>query len=57
MNKPTIKKLRKAIAQGERNPFLYDAEELRYLKKQLIVLESGRDAYHQARRRAQGFSK
>ena len=57
MNKHTIKKLRKAIAQGERNPFLYRDEELRYLKQQLLVLENGRDAYNQARRRTQGFSK
>ena len=57
MNKPTIQKLRKAIAAGERDPFLYGEAELRYLKKQLRVLEEGRDAYNQARRQTQGFSK
>jgi hypothetical protein len=57
MNKVTIKKLRKAIAAGERDPFLYGEAELHYLKKQLIVLEKGRDAYNHARRQTQGFSK
>jgi hypothetical protein len=57
MNKVTIKNLRKAIAAGERDPFLYGEAELRYLKKQLRVLEEGRDAYNQSRRQVQGFSK
>jgi hypothetical protein len=57
MNKVTIKKLRKAIAAGETDPFLYGEAELHYLKRQLRVLEEGRDAYNQARRQAQGFSK
>ena len=57
MNKRLIRNLRKAIAKGERDPFLYEEKELRYLKKQLRVLEDGRDAYNQARRQTQGFSK
>lgn len=57
MNKTTIKKLRKAIAQAERTPFLYTDEELHYLKQQLRTIEEGRDAYNQARRQVQGFSK
>ncbi len=57
MNKTTIKKLRQAIAQAERTPFLYTDEELHYLRQQLRTIEEGRDAYNQARRQVQGFSK